>query len=87
VNVVFAAAALAGAVPLIRNQPRNPEATLDVPGGLMAASGLAGIVYGFSQVAADGWASASTVGPIAAGVVLLGRPCSTRSPPPQPRAT
>jgi EmrB/QacA subfamily drug resistance transporter len=72
VNVVFAAAALAGAVPLIRNQPRNREATLDVPGSLLAASGLAGIVYGFSQAAADGWASASTIGPIAAGIVLLG---------------
>ena len=72
VNVVFAAAALAGAIPLIRNQPRNPGATLDVPGSLLAASGLVGIVYGFSQAAADGWASASTVGPIVAGVVLLG---------------
>jgi EmrB/QacA subfamily drug resistance transporter len=72
VNVVFAAAALAGAIPLVRNQPRNPGATLDVPGSLLAVSGLVGIVYGFSQAAADGWASASTVGPIVAGVILLG---------------
>ncbi len=72
VNVAFAAAALAGAVPLIRNQPRNPGAALDVPGSLLAASGLAGIVYGLSQAAADGWGSASTLGPVAAGVVLLG---------------
>ena len=72
VNVAFAAAALAGAVPLIRNQPRNPGATLDVPGSLLAAGGLAGIVYGLSQAAAGGWGSASTIGPVAAGVVLLG---------------
>jgi MFS family permease len=72
VNVAFAAAALAGAIPLVRNQPRNAGARLDVPGGLLAVSGLIGIVYGFSQAAGDGWASASTVGPIAAGVVLLG---------------
>jgi EmrB/QacA subfamily drug resistance transporter len=72
VNVVFAAAALAGAIPLVKNQARNPGATLDVPGSLLAVSGLVGIVYGFSQAAADGWASASTVGPIVAGVVLLG---------------
>ena len=71
VNVAFAAAALAGAVPLIRNQPRNPGARLDVPGSLLAVGGLVGIVYGFSQAAADGWGSASVVGPIAAGVVLL----------------
>jgi EmrB/QacA subfamily drug resistance transporter len=72
VNVAFAVAALAGAVPLIRNQPRNPGATLDVPGSLLAVGGLAGIVYGLSQAAADGWGSASTIGPVAAGVVLLG---------------
>jgi len=71
VNVAFAAAALAGAIPLIRNQPRNREARLDVPGSLLAVGGLVGIVYGFSQAAADGWGSASTLGPIAAGVVLL----------------
>jgi EmrB/QacA subfamily drug resistance transporter len=71
VNVAFAAAALAGAIPLIRNQPRNKGARLDVPGSLLAVGGLVGIVYGFSQAAADGWGSASTLGPIAAGVVLL----------------
>jgi EmrB/QacA subfamily drug resistance transporter len=72
VNVVFAAAALAGAAPLIRNQPRNPGATLDVPGSLLAAGGLVGIVYGFSQAGANGWGAAQTVAPIAAGIALLG---------------
>jgi EmrB/QacA subfamily drug resistance transporter len=72
VNIVFAAAALTGATRLISNQPRNPGATLDVPGSLLAAGGLAGIVYGFSQGAADGWGSAATVAPTAAGVALLG---------------
>jgi EmrB/QacA subfamily drug resistance transporter len=71
VNVAFAVLALAGAIPLIRNQPRNPGARLDVPGSLLAAGGLAGIVYGLSQAAADGWGAASTVGPIVAGAVLL----------------
>src|ERR1700722_4752836 len=71
VNVAFAVVALAGAVPLIRNQPRNPGARLDVPGSLLAVGGLVGIVYGCSQAAADGWGSASVVGPIVAGVVLL----------------
>jgi EmrB/QacA subfamily drug resistance transporter len=72
VNVAFAVLALAGAVPLIRNQPRNPGARLDVPGSLLAAGGLVGIVYGFSQAATDGWGAAPTVGPIVAGLVLLG---------------
>ena len=30
-----------------------------MPGSLLAAGGLVGIVYGFSQAAADGWGSAS----------------------------
>src|ERR1700727_1787409 len=68
VNVAFAAVALAGAAAWIRNQPRNPGARIDVPGSLLAVGGLVGIVYGFSQAAADGWTSASTVGPIVAGV-------------------
>jgi EmrB/QacA subfamily drug resistance transporter len=72
VNVAFAALALAGAIPLIRNQPRNPGARLDMPGSLLAAGGLIGIVYGFSQAATSGWGGAPTVGPIVAGVVLLG---------------
>jgi EmrB/QacA subfamily drug resistance transporter len=71
VNVVFAGGALAGAIPLITNPPRNRGARFDVPGALLAASGLVGIVYGLSQAAADGWGSAHTVGPIVAGVVLL----------------
>ena len=71
VNVAFAVVALIGAIPLVRNQPRNPGASLDIPGSLLAAVGLAAIVYGFSEAAADGWGSALTAGPIAAGVVLL----------------
>jgi EmrB/QacA subfamily drug resistance transporter len=71
VNVVFAGVALAGAIPLIVNQPRNRGAGFDVPGAVLAAGGLTGIVYGFSQAAADGWGSATTAGPIAAGVILL----------------
>ena len=71
VNVAFAAAALAGAIPLISNQARDRRAALDVPGSLLAGGGLAGIVYGFSQAAADGWASAQTVVPVAAGVAFL----------------
>jgi EmrB/QacA subfamily drug resistance transporter len=71
VNVIFAAVALAGAVPLIISQPRNPGATLDVPGSLLAVGGLAGIVYGCSRAAGSGWHSATVIGPILAGAVLL----------------
>ncbi|MGH3297498.1 MAG: MFS transporter [Trebonia sp.] len=72
VNVVFAALALAGAIPLIRNQPRNPAARLDVPGSVLAAGGLVGIVFGFSQASTHSWGAAATIGPIVAGVAFLG---------------
>ena len=71
VNVIFAVVALAGAIPLLVSQPRHRGAGFDLPGALLAAGGLTGIVYGCSQAAADGWDSVTTAGPIVAGVVLL----------------
>jgi EmrB/QacA subfamily drug resistance transporter len=74
VNVVFAVAALAGAVTLIPAQRRSGAAALDVPGAVLAVGGLGAIVYGFSEAsaAAGGWGSGLTIGPLAGGVVLLG---------------
>jgi EmrB/QacA subfamily drug resistance transporter len=72
VNIVFAVAALAGAVILISGQRRDRAGALDVPGAVLAVGGLAGIVYGFSQASASGWGSWPTIGPLAGGAVLLG---------------
>ena len=72
VNVAFAAVALAGAATLITSQARSAGARLDVPGSILAAGGLAAIVYGFSAASTDGWGSGLTIGFIAGGVVLLG---------------
>jgi MFS family permease len=44
---------------------------LDVPGALLATGGLAALVYGCSQAAAHGWASALVLGPLAGGALLL----------------
>jgi EmrB/QacA subfamily drug resistance transporter len=71
VNVIFAGVALTGAIPLLVSQPRHRGAGFDLPGALLAAGGLTGIVYGCSQTVADGWGSVATAGPIVAGVVLL----------------
>ncbi len=70
VNVVFAAAGLAGAVLLIKNQPREPRGAVDVPGSLLVASGLVATVYGFSEVSTS-WDSALTIG-LPPQIVLLG---------------
>lgn len=71
VNVAFALAGLIGALALLPHHRRNTSATLDVPGSLLAVTGLVGIVYGLSDASADGWHSPATIAPIAVGAVLL----------------
>lgn len=72
INIFFALAAVAGAVWEIREPAggRNP-AHLDIPGALLASSGLAAVVYGFSHAATDGWGDSVTVAVLIAAVVLL----------------
>jgi EmrB/QacA subfamily drug resistance transporter len=69
VNLVFAVVALAGGLPLIARQApsRNP---MDIPGVLLACSGMFCVVYGFSN-AEDGWGDAGTWGLLAVGGLLL----------------
>jgi EmrB/QacA subfamily drug resistance transporter len=65
---------LAGVIALRSLQEmRNQDAThkLDVVGALLVTSGLASFVYGLVTTVNDGWTSASTLGPIAAAIVLL----------------
>jgi EmrB/QacA subfamily drug resistance transporter len=71
VNVAFAAAALAGAAILIPSPPRSRGTALDVPGSLLAVSGLAAIVFGFSEASNSGWGSDLTIGLLAGGAALL----------------
>jgi EmrB/QacA subfamily drug resistance transporter len=71
VNVVFALAALTGALALIGRTQRADNASLDVAGSVLAAGGLIGIVYGLSEAGSQGWSGALTVIPIVAGIALL----------------
>ncbi|SEM03018.1 MFS transporter [Streptacidiphilus jiangxiensis] len=72
VNVLFAVVAVAGAIFEIK-EPHGSRNTnrLDIPGILLAGSGLASLVYGFSKASTDGWSSSTTLGFIIAAVVLL----------------
>ncbi|MFC1415458.1 MFS transporter [Streptacidiphilus cavernicola] len=72
VNVLFAVVAVAGAVFVIK-EPEGARHTtrLDIPGIVLAGTGLASLVYGFSKAETDGWSSAGTLGFIIAAVVLL----------------
>src|SRR5262249_15899322 len=56
-------------VPTSRS-PRTPR--LDWRGLVLSAAGMGLIVYGVIQAPGWGWASASTIGTLAAGAVLLG---------------
>lgn len=72
VNVGFAVVALLGTMTLVREPPsaRN-RSGLDVPGLLMATTGLVSLVYGFARAESEGWADAGTLGAFCAAAVLL----------------
>jgi EmrB/QacA subfamily drug resistance transporter len=73
VNVLIAIVAVAGGLFFVGDsRPAGHERRrLDLPGVLLATAGLVALVYGCTQAASHGWASARVVGPFAAGVVLL----------------
>ena len=56
----------------VLTESRGPNRTLDVPGVVLASSGLLGVVFGIVRAQALGWTSTTVVASIAVGVVLLG---------------
>jgi EmrB/QacA subfamily drug resistance transporter len=71
VNLVFAAVALAGALVLLPWQKGRGAARLDIPGVVSVSGAMFCLVYGFSNAATHSWRADSTLGFLAAGVVLL----------------
>jgi EmrB/QacA subfamily drug resistance transporter len=73
VNIPVALVALALAIPLVPESKANGDTTYDIPGAIVVTLGLASLVYGFTEAAKpdEGWGSATTLGFIAAGVVLI----------------
>jgi EmrB/QacA subfamily drug resistance transporter len=71
INLVFAGAAIIGALLLLRRQPKAPGARLDVLGVVLVSAGMFCLVYGFSNAATHDWATPSTYGFLAVGVALL----------------
>jgi MFS family permease len=71
INIAIAIPAGVGALALLHDQLRTADPKLDLPGTVTAVLGLVALVYGFARADADGWAAGSTLGFIAAGVVLL----------------
>jgi EmrB/QacA subfamily drug resistance transporter len=71
INIAIAIPASVGALALLNDQARTANPKLDLPGTVTAVLGLVALVYGFSQAETDGWGAGTTLGFIAAGLVLL----------------
>ncbi len=71
VNLVFAVAAVIGALILLHNQRPAVRAKIDLPGTLAVSGGLFAIVFGFSHAQTTSWTSHLTIGSLITGVLLL----------------
>ncbi|WP_251096066.1 MFS transporter [Streptomyces sp. Caat 7-52] len=71
VNVAIAVVAFAGGWLLLGSQRDAAGAKLDVPGTILVAAGLFGLVYGFSNAETHDWDSPLTWGFLLAGGLLL----------------
>jgi EmrB/QacA subfamily drug resistance transporter len=71
VNLLFAVPAALAAVRLLVNRRPATPPRIDVPGVLVATSGLLALVYGFANAETHGWQAPLTVVLLAYGVVSL----------------
>jgi hypothetical protein len=62
VNLVFAAAAVAGALILVRNSRPQTRPRLDIPGTVAVSSGLFALVDGFAHAQTTSWGNHLTIG-------------------------
>ena len=70
VNVLFAAAAFVGARIYMSEVKPAVRPRIDIVGTALAATGLFGLVFGFSQAEIDGWGSAVTITSLIVGGAL-----------------
>ena len=71
VNLVFAAVAAAGALLWLKNDRAADRDPLDIPGVVLATSGLFCVVFGLSHAETTAWSNPFTIGFLILGVVLL----------------
>jgi len=71
VNVLFAAAAFVGAFLYLTELKPPVRPRVDLVGTALAAAGLFGLVFGFSQAEIKSWSSPVTITSLAAGALLL----------------
>jgi len=71
VNLVFAAIAATGALLWLKNDRAADRDPLDIPGVVLATSGLFCVVFGLSHAETTAWKNPYTIGFLVLGVVLL----------------
>ncbi|WP_229073792.1 DHA2 family efflux MFS transporter permease subunit [Actinoplanes sp. DH11] len=72
VNLVIAAIAVLGAFLKLKDEPIAAHGKIDIPGAVTAIAGLVALVYGLANAETDGWTDVMTLGPIIAGLIILG---------------
>ncbi|MFB7783000.1 MFS transporter [Streptomyces vinaceus] len=72
VNLLFAAAAVTGGVLLLKRPAPTTPPRLDLPGTVLASSGLFCLVYGLATAGPRGWHSVRSLGFLVMAVLLLG---------------
>lgn len=70
-NVVLAAAAIAGTARFVPESAEPGAPRLDVSGALLALIGLVALVYSIIEAPDEGWTSARTLAGLAAGLTVL----------------
>ncbi len=71
VNLVIAVPAAIVAVRMLRNERAPARSPIDIPGVVLASSGLFALVYGFSSAETNSWSAPITIAALAASAVLL----------------
>jgi len=71
VNVPISVLAALFALRLVKESKTEGNTRYDIPGVITATAGLVSLVYGFTKATVDGWGAPTTVGFLAAAVVLL----------------
>ena len=72
VNVPISVITAVAAYRLIPESRVEGRTHYDLPGAITSTLGMVAIVYGFTEASIHGWSAPSSVGVIAAGLVLLG---------------
>jgi EmrB/QacA subfamily drug resistance transporter len=72
INVPIGITGLILAALFLREVRQDAHTRFDGPGFLLSATGLASVLYAFSQVSTDGWGSITVLGFLSSGLIALG---------------